>query len=338
MEYNLAQRIGILSKNIIFNGPCKTSFDVQQALLDDATLNIDSPHEINSILKTAELYPDRQFRVGIRCNLQSIKTTKSRFGFDVQEKDFIKAFDRINSTKNCRISGLHCHFISEERSPEFYSEVSLQMISLAREFFPDTSPDFINIGGGFFSNMRESFKKQFSFSIPTFEEYASAIAPHFKKAFPGNNSPKLVIEPGLAIVADTMKFAARVIDIKKVQKRWIALLSGSIYNIKPTKSNRNLPIAILSNTDNLPEKTNQLFDLTGYTCMEDDIMFSGYKGDLKIGDYVLFDNVGAYTIGLKPPFISPGPAVLYIESDNDDFQLAKKPENFDDIFSTYVFK
>ena len=337
MEYNLARRVGVLAENIVFNGPCKSFSDIQRALLEGATVNIDSPYEIDLIRKTAEQYPDKKFRVGIRCNLKFSKDAISRFGLDIQEKNFIEVFKCISAIKNCRITGLHCHFISDERTVEFYSEISLQMLSLAKKLFQSTAPEFINLGGGFFSNMGNILKNQFPYSIPTFEEYASAIAPHFARTFPGHGPPKLILEPGLALVADAMKFTAKVIDIKRVQKRWIALLSGSIYNIKPTKSNRMLPITILSDESHFSERVNEKFDLVGYTCMEDDIMFSGYNGVLKVGDYVLFDNVGAYTIALKPPFILPCPSVLSYYSDNGLFEIAKRPETFADIFSTYIF-
>jgi hypothetical protein len=56
----------------------------------------------------------------------------------------------------------------------------------------------------------------------------------------------------------------------------------------------------------------QTFDIVGSSCMESDCLYRGYQGELKPGDYVVFDNVGAYTNVLRPPFINPAPPILSI--------------------------
>ena len=51
-------------------------------------------------------------------------------------------------------------------------------------------------------------------------------------------------------------------------------------------------------------------DVVGYTCMENDVLFRGFEGAIGAGDYAVFDNVGAYTNVLRPPFIRECPAIL----------------------------
>jgi diaminopimelate decarboxylase len=77
-------------------------------------------------------------------------------------------------------------------------------------------------------------------------------------------------------------------------------------------------------------------DVVGYTCMEHDCLQAGCEQPLRPGDYVIFDNVGAYTVVMKPPFIQPAPAIL-IDDGAASFRLAKRAERLEDLFATYAF-
>ena len=53
-------------------------------------------------------------------------------------------------------------------------------------------------------------------------------------------------------------------------------------------------------------------------------------------DLVVFDNVGSYSVVLKPPFILPNFPIL--ELNKDEVKVVKRGETFDDLFHTYEFK
>jgi diaminopimelate decarboxylase len=338
MEYDLAVRIGVPPSKIIFNGPYKTTFDIERALLAGSIVNLDSLYEVGLVETAAQNTPEDRIRVGLRCNIDLGTERISRFGFDVSGPAWKSAFKALSRLKNCRVVGLHCHVLPPTRSVEAYSLLAQKMLELSAVWFGDESPQFIDLGGGFFSKMSPALRKQFPFAIPTYQEYAHAIGPLFADAFPDGSGPELLLEPGIAITADIMKFVSQVIDIKTVRSKVTALLSGSIYNIKPTKNPRNLPIRIFHKEPPArSERTNSMIDFVGYTCMEDDCLYHGYQGPISVGDYVVFDNVGAYTIVLKPPFISPSPAILAYAANGEEFEVIRHPEKFSDIFSTYVF-
>lgn len=71
--------------------------------------------------------------------------------------------------------------------------------------------------------------------------------------------------------------------------------------------------------------------------MENDCLYNEYKGKLSADDYVVFDNVGAYTIVLKPPFILPSPAIIAYDQKSGVVEVIKRRENFSDIFSNFIF-
>ena len=76
----------------------------------------------------------------------------------------------------------------------------------------------------------------------------------------------------------------------------------------------------------------------GYTCIEGDYLYKNFNGRLSVGDYVIFDDVGSYSVVMKPPFILPNVAILEPDERKVGYKLIKRPETFNDIFNGYTFK
>jgi diaminopimelate decarboxylase len=335
MEYDLALRVGVPPQRIIFNGPYKRESDIEEALLAGSIVNLDSPYEVALVEAIAHKSPNHTMIVGIRCNFDIGTDDISRFGFDVEGEELKSILETLGRLENCHVGGLHCHFLAPQKSVKAYSLIARRMLELSAVYFGDNHPQFIDLGGGFFSKMSLDLRKQFGYPVPAFQEYAEAIAPQFADLFPQDSGPELILEPGIAITADIMKFVSKIIDIKTIRSRTIALVSGSIYNTKPTLNDKNLPIRVLSNNPK-SKRANGTIDIVGYTCMENDCLYKGYQGSLAVGDYVVFDNVGAYTVVLKPPFIIPCPAMIAYDSTHREFEIVKRREDLSDVFSTYV--
>ncbi|MCF7969615.1 MAG: hypothetical protein K9L22_00425 [Methylococcaceae bacterium] len=334
MEYELALRIGVAPERIIFNGPYKQKADFEQALLNNSIVNIDSAYEVQYICELSSQYPQKMIRVGIRCNFVIGTESPSRFGFDINNATFQTSINVLRNLPNCKIIGIHCHFLPPERSAEGYRKIAQQMINLALTKFAKDALEFIDLGGGFFSAMPTELQQQFSHSIPTFSEYGYAIASEFKRAFPDNKGPELILEPGISLTADTTKFVTKIIDIKTQGEHQIALAAASRYDIKPTLSDRNLPITVFPAPDSASQQG--VFDIVGSTCMENDFLHHNYSGKLGVNDYIVFDNVGAYTNVLRPPFINFASPVLSIDA-QENIEIIRRRETLNDIFSTYTF-
>jgi diaminopimelate decarboxylase len=148
----------------------------------------------------------------------------------------------------------------------------------------------------------------------------------------------LILEPGSALVANTMHFVAEVVERKKISSRQVAVVAGSIHNIKPTLHTKKMPVRIFSqNQSSDPEEACEPLDLVGYTCMEHDCLHPRYERNVSVGDYAVFGNVGDYTIVMKPPFIQPSPAIIASRLEGPGFELVKRKEDPSDLFSTYLF-
>ena len=76
-------------------------------------------------------------------------------------------------------------------------------------------------------------------------------------------------------------------------------------------------------------------DIMGYTCLEDDVIFPSYSGNLAVGDIVEFRNAGGYSIVYKPPFICPQCA-MYSMREDDSLTKIMREETFDDVFGKFL--
>ena len=330
MEMEIAFRIGVEPKNIIWNGPFKNAKKVEQLLVMGGTVNMDSAYEIDLIREIAKKYPNHKLNIGIRCNFDVNDDVVSRFGFDVDSEDFKNAISIFNEYNNLHLIGLQCHFAT--RRLDTWNPRAEGMLELIEKL--GLVPEHIDLGGGLFGKMADSLKAQFDSEIPTYKQYAEAVAPIFAEYFKDNdNKPMLLIEPGSALVGDCMHFAAKVVNIKEIRGKSIATVLGSIYNINPTLNKKNPPICVYSMGDEQKEYTD--LDFGGFTCIESDYLYRNYNGKLAKGDIVEFGNVGSYSVVLKPPFILPNFPIIDISE--GELEIIKRGETFDDLFHTFAF-
>ena len=330
MELELALRIGVASDKIIWNGPIKNQDRLKQLLLMGGTVNIDSVFEIKAIKKIAKENPAHRLNIGIRCNFDVGDGVISRFGFDINSPEFIQAIDLVKNIRNVHLVNLQCHFA--KRDVEYWPARAEGMACLALRVqnMLGYIPDRIDIGGGLYGYMDDALKAQFKAYIPTYEDYAKAAASVFAKYFP-NCEPELLIEPGSALVGDCMKFVGKIETIKTVREKNFATMLGSQKNI--SMGGVNPPMSIIKSGDD--RKYYKNLDIVGYTCIEGDVLYHDYEGDLAEGDYVIFSNCGSYSLVMKPPFILPNFPVIDISGDSTE--LIKRQEYFDDIFHTFMF-
>lgn len=326
MEAELALRIGVNPRNIIWNGPIKNPVVLEDFLLKGGVVNIDSLEEVKVLQEIVCNHTKETVRLGIRCNYDVNDGVISRFGFDVESPDFTEVFSFVTETPNVEFVNLQCHFA--KRQIEYWPARAKGMIELIERI--GIVPKRIDLGGALFGKMEDSLKAQFSSEIPVYTDYAKAAATLFAERF-GENGPELIIEPGSALVGDCMKFVGTVKTIKNVRGKYIASVLGSQKNISMTGVNPPLEI-ISAGTE---QKEYDAIDLVGFTCIEGDVLYKDYAGKLAVGDSVVISNCGSYSLVMKPPFILPNFPV--IDVCGAEVELIKRAETFDDIFHTFIY-
>lgn len=338
MEVDIALGIGVSPSKIYFNGPYKPWSDIEKLLLLGGVVNVDSEADLVTVCSIATEHRNALLRVGIRCNFDIGDGVTSRFGFDIKNGDFAAAICELQRYKNIDITGLHCHFAS--RSLQAWENAAIGMLEVIRDFrrMTGSSPSFVSLGGGLYGEMSQTLRELLNVVPPKFCDYAAAAAKPFaefykEKEYSTDSVPELLIEPGTALAANALYFVARVINIKHVGHKPIATLAGSSFNITPNSKNINLPIQVHHAGSNIPCEYVDL-DMGGYTCIEADYLYQNYNGPLSVGDFVVFESAGSYSVVMKPPFIMPNVPILEINEDQT-VRVVKRKEGFEDLFQTY---
>ena len=341
MEVELARKVGVDDSKIFFNGPYKDYETLKSLLSGGGLVNVDSFEELSMVSLIADSHQGPCFKIGLRCNFDVDDGVLSRFGFDVTSQVFVDAITNIDAHPSMELVGLHCHFAA--RSLSCWKNRTKGMIDVIDKFFRHRIEDlsYISLGGGMYGNMPDDLMAQFPAPIPRFEDYANVAAKPIAEYFNNlatTHRPILIIEPGTALVADAMKFVCKVHSVKYVRTRPIVTLTGSTYNINPSPNRKNVPISIISP---MKEEDRELLEgayFGGYTCIEGDYLYKNFSGRLSVGDYVMFDDVGSYSVVMKPPFILPNVAILEPDERKVGYKLIKRPETFNDIFNGYTFE
>jgi diaminopimelate decarboxylase len=340
LEYDLALKVGQKPNKIVFNGPVKLYEDIELALKNNSIVNLDSWSEIDHLVKYAKKNPNRKIKVGLRINIglsdkngrshiqEHLKT--GRFGFDPSDSNMKKVVSRLSSIGNVTVNSLHGHTSTTNRSVWCYRIITETLCRIAARFAPDTVK-YLNIGGGIFGYISPQMRWA---KTPSFDDYAKAVCKVLKtNKWARRQKPHLMLEPGIAMVANTLSFITKVISVKDIRGRVFVTVDGSAYNVKPTFHKNNNPYQIIRRAGSKKRGT---FSVVGSTCMEKDYLLTEITDVLPdVGDFIKIDNVGAYTVVLTPPFINPAPAIVVRKSDT--FKLVRSKQTLNDIFKNYAF-
>jgi len=333
MEYAAACRLDTPGNLIIFNGPYKSDWAFREAAYGGATINLDSTRDLDLLSAVASTAKAGiQIQVVLRTNF-AIDHKVSRFGFDVESVDFAEALKTVRNMPNVHLAGFHCHY--PNRDLESFRKRAEAMVSLCKRVFPLQPPKVLNIGGGFFSDLPESLRRTTSVMPATFADYAAVIGQILTQAFPDPVvAPTLFLEPGTALVADTMTFYTQVVSTKVIRGRNFATVAGSIFDISPNAKTKSLPVTPILHPQASREPVRD-FAIAGFTCIEDDILTESLSAPLKAGDVLAYGNVGSYSVVMRPPFILPSNPVLMARANAAGFDLIKARQSNASVFDLF---
>lgn len=307
MEYDYARALGVDGDRILFNGPVKTADDLALAFNEGATVVVDSASELLCAVEVARSVDGPPVRIALRCELDE-STPGTRFGIDLHSDEGANAADALLASDRARLVGLHAHH-SGDRSAERYDRRTRELIAVHRDVFGFRPLEFLDVGGGLGSAMPPDLANQLPYSTPSYSEYAEVITEPLVETY-GKAGPDLILEPGMGVLADTLSFVTQVARLKQTRGGSVAVVDGSMFNVKPLRSAVNLPVHVIRGGGDVAHGA---WRLVGHTCMEIDVLHEGYTGEIAEGDYVVMPNLGAYTTVLNAPFIRPLPPVLTID-------------------------
>jgi diaminopimelate decarboxylase len=338
MEYELARCLGIPGKDIIFNGPHKTRSELHLALSEGALVNIDNFDELAIIEQLSEQI-STPVRIAIRVNFRYGITPWTKFGFNNDNGESLRALQRIARNKKLQFEGFHSHVGTFVLVHELYANAIDKLIELARQAKKlGLNPTTIDIGGGFPST--NTLKPEYDIPGGSQRNGSDYLLPYAEHIFGQlhkhselfGSRPTLILEPGRAIVDSSSQLLCTVISKKEIADRGSAIIVDAGVNLVPTVCYYNHNIKTLAGNNNQQDGLLKPVDIFGPLCMQSDRLREQIlMPPLNVGDHLSISNVGAYCHTQSVQFIQPRPATVLLGEQGPE--LIRRAETCRDIFA-----
>lgn len=308
-EMRLAEKNGARPSQLLFNGPVKTLDDLQYCYEHSIDVNLDSVEEL--VTACALGTPSKPFRVGLRAAATLKNGNVSRFGIHFEDSAAVSQICNLLQSQRVEVVGLHMHH-SSRRDAQSYCDRLDHLQQVAQEL--GIRPRYLDIGGGVGSVPPPEIAAQLSYPIDDPKDLASKIGKHALDKW-GSNGPRVIMEPGIAVLAPAMNYVTRVVSVKGRGTGQVAVCDGSLFDVNPLRSSIFPPCYLVSESAIPAGRTIEPTRLYGGTCMEiDQIGVLPADQAPVVGDLVVVTNVGAYSACLAPHFIVPAVPVYSLES------------------------
>lgn len=367
-ELLLALKVGIKGENLIFNGNGKKLIEIELAIKNKCYLNIDSLFNLIHTIKVAKkLRENEKFKscfpvkLLIRINQnenaqvhQYLNTSGEACKFGNREDQLDELIDLIKSNDCVQISGFHSHLGSTIKNLDLFDQCVDNLVELVNATIKRKdirTIEIINFGGGlginyerFASRTSNNFKREIKFPSPN--DLAKVIASHVKKL--NDQKIKILVEPGRSLVGDSCILLTKFLGFKKnANKNFLVVDSSMCECIRPCLYSAYHHIEFLESFSS----NRELVDVVGPVCESGDFLGkdrllpipNNYSEDKPL--YLAVMDVGAYCSSMALNYnMHTKPAEIFIEEVQDDnskqtrneYFLSRKPENFDDILSSFT--
>ncbi|OFV67843.1 MAG: diaminopimelate decarboxylase [Candidatus Syntrophoarchaeum caldarius] len=332
-ELYMALLTGINREKILFNGNSKTDRELKFAISSGVTVSVDSIDELNSLSKlAAEL--DARASLAFRVNPDISPETHPKIStgirtskFGIPHDDVLKVYGMAKELDNIDIKGIHCHIGSQILKLDVFGEAMVKMmdlVELIRDEY-DLELEFLDIGGGLGIPYHEDDP------APTPEDLADVILPIFKdKSAKTGISPRLILEPGRYIVADSGVLLCRVNTVKRAHKTFVGTDAGFNLLARPMIYNAYHRILVANRMDQPPAET---YTIVGPICESGDILGEDRNlPRIEKGDLLAILDTGAYGFSMSSQYNQrPRCAEVLVSGGHDE--LIREEEAVGDLIA-----
>ena len=331
-ELVFAREAGIAGERLLVHGNNKSDEELRAAAEAGALVVLDALDE-----------PARAAAAGVRRVLvrvtpgveaethEAIRTGHRGSKFGLDEDD---AADAVQTAldNGLEVEGLHVHVGSQLEDVRSH----LLAVALLAQFADrcrtelDWQPRTIDIGGGFGIRHVQAELE------PPVEELVRTVAAAVDRAWleRGLQTPRLIVEPGRALVGPAAFTLYRVGAVKRAgERRYVAIDGGMSDNPRPQLYGARYA-ALLANR--AEEEVDDVFTIAGKHCESGDVLIERAElPEPRRGDLIAVPATGAYTLGMASNYNGvPRPAAVLVGDRNA--RLIRRRETVDDLLDLEV--
>ena len=312
-ELFLVRLAGISADKILYNGNSKSERDHRMALEAGVRMSVDSREELEQLAKTAKSM-EKEAEILFRVNpdvspkthpkiATGLKTAK----FGIPAEQVAMTYKRALDLPGIRPVGLHCHIGSQILDTSPFAEAASKMMEIAGNV-ADMGGEIkaIDLGGGL------GIQYHPDIPAPSPADLAKAVLPIFEDGCRDLGiSPKLILEPGRSIVADTTIMLTSVNVIKRAHMNFVAVDAGFNALARPMLYDSYHHV-IAANKACSPAEEN--YTIVGPICETGDILAKDRMlPQLERGDVIAFLDTGAYGFSMASQYNGqPRPAEVLV--------------------------
>ncbi|MEV7590129.1 diaminopimelate decarboxylase [Streptomyces sp. NPDC089922] len=335
-ELELAVTAGFPPERIVLHGNAKSPRDLESALrLGVGRIVIDGPSEIARI--AAAVGPEDRQKVMVRVvpgvsagGHDKIRTGTEgqKFGLSVADGSAHHAIVRVLAQPRLELTGLHCHIGSQITSAKPYATALRRMVGLmarVRDTCGVVLPE-LDLGGGHGIAYRPG---EPALDIAALARgLRSGLAESCAAA--GLPVPRLLVEPGRAVVGPAGVAVYRVLAVKRGGDTvFVAVDGGMSDNPRPALYGVRYAPRLLGRASSAPPVT---ATVVGRHCEAGDVLAAGaaLPGDVRPGDLIAVPVAGAYQLSMASGYNMVGrPAVVAVH--DGAVRLLVRRETLEDL-------
>lgn len=308
-ELALARAAGFPATRIIVHGNVKTTEDLKAALEHGVSrIVVDSFDEIAQLGALATRGQEVMIRVtpGVDAHTHAKIATgveDQKFGFSLASGAALEAILRVVEQPSLTLVGLHCHIGSQVKHVASYEEAVRRMAGLIASC--GTRIDQLDLGGGFCAPY---LKGDTDFDLAGFAHRVQG-ALNYECALHRVPPPRLLVEPGRAIVANAGVTLYRVCAVKESARTFVAVDGGMSDNPRPALYGARYTVRLVGRGGKAKPVT-----VVGRHCEAGDVLAEDVllPVDVHAGDLLAVPATGAYHHALasnynqvcRPPVIA----------------------------------
>jgi diaminopimelate decarboxylase len=336
-ELSVAQSVDFPPEKVFFHGNNKTADELKLAIdWGIGRIVVDNFDELSLLNSLAGEMGVRQaillrLTPGVDPHTHRHTTTgvlDSKFGFPLATGQAETAIAKAMTAPNLNLIGLHFHLGSPIPDTSPYQTAISLVLNFAKDM--ETKHDFhlaeLSPGGGF------AVRYTVDYQAPDIAEYAKAITTKLASLADelGLAHPKLIIEPGRAIVAQAGVALYTVGSIKEIPgvRKYICIDGGMGDNIRPALYEAQYE-ALVANKVGDGEPTN--VTIAGKYCESGDILARDVSlASVSAGDIIAMPVSGAYSIPMSSNYnMVPRPTIVMVKGGKA--RPIRKRESYKDL-------
>lgn len=341
-ELYTALKAGFPAGKIYMHGNNKTYEELRMAInAGIARIIVDNEQEMEML---EELCSDlgRSINVLLRVNpgIEAhthayIQTSKhdSKFGESIYSEGIQRILQNVKDSKHICLKGFHCHIgsqIFEEESFHSAAAEMMRFLAVLNDLYGFATEE-LNLGGGFgvyYSDGDQPFEIKSCLKRMLDIIKVQSVLLNIKQ-------PKVIIEPGRAIVANAGTTIYNVGGIKHTYsgRKYVFIDGGMTDNPRTALYDAKYEALIANKAENAGQ---ELYTVAGKCCESGDILIRDIElPKAEKGDILAILSTGAYNYSMASNYNRiPRPAVVFVK--NGQARLAVKRESYEDIISNDI--